>query len=167
MLWFPHLAGHACNMHIPHGRRSPRTRHRLTYGTGSPADEDDSDVIQTSGFEQLCQHAHLDMQGIEPFVLSWAVGASALGRLTRKEFGQLAEAEIDTSHKISSFVHAQMKALDAQPSFHAFYTFLYGLCLEDGQKTMSMDVCDVASTACRSTHKGSGSHRRPRSFGPW
>lgn len=105
------------------------------------ADQDDKDVIDTTGFEKLCGSANLDMEGIHPFLLAWSVRAEALGKLSREEFSRLSADGVDTVTKLHKHVDRQLERINAdQRAFNGFYGFLYGLCLEEGQRTMVIDV---------------------------
>lgn len=118
--------------------------------TWSDADEDEKDIIDTTGFEKLCGSANLGMEGIHPFLLAWSVRAEALGKLSREEFLRLSAKGVDTVNKLHKHVDSQLEHINAdERAFNDFYGFLYGLCLEEGQRTMVIDVrCLPFPTFC-------------------
>lgn len=112
----------------------------LTLG-GHVPEQSDTTVIETAGFENLCKDSNVDMESIDVFLLCLAVQAESLGKVDRQRFMLMESAGVDTPAKIHEHVQTLKEKIkfDAQ-EFKQFYLFLYQLCLEDGQRTMTMEV---------------------------
>lgn len=49
-------------------------------------DADDPDVIGPQGFENLCEAANIPLDGAQPLVLAWQLGAKEMGKFTKDEW---------------------------------------------------------------------------------
>lgn len=50
------------------------------------ADEDERDVINGEGLENLCREASIPFDGAQPLILAWQLKSSEMGKFTRAEW---------------------------------------------------------------------------------
>jgi len=118
---------------------SPFSMKKLEAFYKTYADPDNPNSIDGEGLEKLFSAANIPMDGIGPLVLPFNVKAKSMGKLDKAEFMELQHPLVDSAPKLRNFLRAMIVDVETS-SFDEFYAWLYPFCLEEGQKSMIIDI---------------------------